>query len=93
MKTKFWYLCSYSGEIKYAGEFENFDEANDFLEIRGKNISWLFNGLPKIETPIGGEYTTVIGDLVTVEVECDGSACVTGCPEGITVEIVDFISD
>lgn len=89
----YWYLCGDTGVIKYAGKFLEFDDVVDHLGAMpdGDRSVWIFSELPKVETPIGGEYNLVIGDLVTVEVagcsdQCFADAAVTGSPKGITVE-------
>ena len=86
----YWYLCGRTGDIKYAGKFEDFDDADEAIHgpFRQANIDciYIFSKCPKIETPIGGEYNLVIGDLVTVEVAGNADAVVTGSPKGIIVE-------
>lgn len=84
----FWYLDACTGTIKYAGKFTDFDEADTALDSDGANVVWLFTGKPQIETPAGGYYGLTIGDCVTVEVS-GGVADVTGCPDGVEVDIID----
>lgn len=83
-----WFLCGNTSEIKYAGKFTDFDEADTALDSDGANVVWLFTSKPQIETPIGGYYGLTIGDCVTVEVS-GGVADVTGCPDGIEIDIID----
>jgi len=82
----YWFLCRDTGTIKYFGSFADYDEADAYLLAHGLDPAWIFSELPKVETPVGGEYNLVIGDLVTVEVAGNADAVVTGSPKGITVE-------
>ena len=82
----YWYLCGRTGDVKYAGKFEDFDDADEAIRQVNIDCIWIFSECPKIETPIGGEYNLVIGDLVTVEVAGNADAVVTGSPKGIIVE-------
>ncbi len=87
----YWYLCANTGVIKYAGKFEDYDDADEGIRQINIDCIWIFSECPKIETPIGGEYNLVVGDLVTVEVTgSEADATISGCPEGIEVEVHNY---
>lgn len=58
----YWYLCTNTGVIKYAGKFDHFDGVVEYFEDCGIHSSiWIFSEPPKVETPVGGEYNMVGG--------------------------------
>ena len=65
----YWYLCANTGVIKYAGKFDDFDGVDQYFEDYGIDSSiWIFSELPKVETPIGGEYNLVDDDEGTARI-------------------------
>jgi len=91
MKLHWWYLDGETGAILYAGKFKNDTDygvwEDDAVE-NGTVVLYSFCGKPQIEAPCGGDYSLVVGDLVTVEV-AGGVADITGSPEGIEIEVID----
>lgn len=80
----YWYLCGRTGIIKYAGKFEDYDDADEGIRQINIDCIWIFSECPEVETPVGGNYNLVVGDLVTVEVTgSEADATISGCPEGI----------
>ena len=47
--SKWWYLCGRSGIIKYAGEFENYDDAEQGIREINFDWVWIFDGKPEIQ--------------------------------------------
>ena len=90
--SDYWYLCGDTGVIKYAGKFEDFDDVTDHMDSMsgGDRSVWIFSELPKVETPVGGEYNLVVGDTVTVSLVGANPTCeasVIDNPDGIKVKV------
>jgi len=49
----YWYLCGRTGVIKYAGKFEDFDDADEAIREINIDCIWIFNGEPEVEKSLG----------------------------------------
>ena len=56
----YWFLCRNTGIIKYFGSFADYEEQIFYARCLGLDPAWIFSELPKVETPIGGEYNLVV---------------------------------
>ena len=49
----YWYLCGRTGVIKYAGKFEDYDDADEGIRQINIDCIWIFNGEPEVEESNG----------------------------------------
>ena len=80
--SKWWYLCGRSGIIKYAGEFESFDDAEEGIREVNLDWIWIFDGKPEIEKELPSleprTLEEVASDLCRAGFDCDQSDEVRG---------------
>tara|TARA_R110000765_G_scaffold365302_1_gene455473 strand:- start:257 stop:466 length:210 start_codon:yes stop_codon:yes gene_type:complete len=45
----YWYLCGRTGIIKYAGKFEDYDDADEGIRQINIDCIWIFSECPEVE--------------------------------------------
>lgn len=45
----YWWLDGETGNIRYAGSFNSWEDANNYLEASFNYVVWIFTGYPEVE--------------------------------------------
>jgi hypothetical protein len=52
--TNFWFICTKTGDIKWAGKFVDYDDCDQYLADEGIDTPWIFSEEVNVEEPHDG---------------------------------------